>query len=176
VATAAPPARPAAGRPKGPDRATIALLTVAALVAVGGVGFALGHATAPGSAANAAPSGFGGFGGFGGPALASLAPGQTFGPGGFGGGAASISGTVVSVDGPTMTVKEVNGSVVTVDLTSSTGYASETPADQAQVVAGSVVTVQIDTAALAGQTPAPGASRGAEGRILTAAKVLITGP
>ena len=84
---AAPPtplAMPAPGRPKGQDHATLALLAVAALIAVGGVGFALGHATAPGAAANAAPSGRGGFGARG---FASLAPGQTFAPGGFGVGA-----------------------------------------------------------------------------------------
>ena len=48
-------------RPKKQDRTTIALLFIAALVAVGGIGFALGHLTAPATTAAANPSGaFGG--------------------------------------------------------------------------------------------------------------------
>ena len=53
----------ATARPAKQDRTTMMLLLVAALVAVGGIGFALGHLTAPGSSAAANPTGArGGFG------------------------------------------------------------------------------------------------------------------
>src|SRR5450759_4207304 len=73
--------------PKKQDRTTLALLFIAAFVAVGGIGFAFGHLTAPSATAAANPTG-GGRVGFGGcRALPSLAPGQTFDTSQFGGGA-----------------------------------------------------------------------------------------
>jgi hypothetical protein len=165
------PAKPA--RATKPDRATMALLLVAAFVAVGGIGFALGHLTAPtGTGSRAANPTFGrGFGG----ARPSLAPGQTFAPGGgtgsgFG-GVGGVSGTVQSIDGSTMTVQLANGTTVIIDLTGSTTYHSETSASAGDVKVGSSVIVQID--ASAGASPAPGASGG---RTLSAKDVLVTNP
>lgn len=157
-----------------PDRATMALLLIAAFVAVGGIGFALGHLTAPAASSAANPSFGRGFGG----ARPSLAPGQSFAPGdgaglGVVGVSGGVSGTVQSIDGSTMTVQLANGTTVTVDLTGSTTYHSETPASAGDVKVGSSVVVQIDTSALASQTPAPNAS-GA--RTLTAKDVLVTKP
>jgi preprotein translocase subunit YajC len=158
-----------------PDRATMVLLLIAAFVAVGGIGFALGHLTAPATSGAANPSMGRGFGG----ARPSLAPGQSFAPGGgaagsgLGGVSGGVSGTVQSIDGSTMTVQLANGTTVTVDLTGSTTYHSETPASAGDVKVGSSVVVQIDTSALASQTLAPNAS-GA--RTLTAKDVLVTKP
>jgi hypothetical protein len=167
--------RPArSGRQSKPDRATTALLLIAAFVAVGGIGFALGHLTAPGAASAANPSGR-----LGGRNFASLAPGQTFAPGA-GRGVSSVSGgvtgTVQSIDGSTMTVQLANGTSVTIDLTGSTTYHSETSASSGDVKVGSSVVVQIDTSALASQTPAPSASGTLGGRTLTAKDVLVTNP
>ncbi len=174
-------------KPAKQDRTTMALLFVAALVAVGGIGFAAGHLTAPGASAQATFArnrGGGNFPGFGGN-LPTLAPGQTFNPGQFGGGnnpvrlggqGGGVTGTVQSVDGTTMTIQLASGQTVTIDLTGSTTYHSETPATADQVKVGSSVTVQIDTSALASESPNPAASGGLGGRQLSAKDVLIKTP
>jgi hypothetical protein len=172
-------------QPKKQDRTTIALLFIAAFVAVGGIGFALGHLTAPGATAAAVPSGGRlGFGG-GGRAIPSLAPGQTFDTSQFGGGAGArglgavtggVSGTVQSVSGTSITVQLANGTSETIDLSGTTTYHSAAAANATDVKVGTSVTVQIDTTALASETPNPGASGALGGRILTAKDVLITQP
>ncbi len=171
----------AVARPAKQDRTTMILLFIAALVAVGGIGFALGHLTAPSANAAAPTFGRGGFGRH----FPSLAPGQTFNPadvggglgrGGLGGLAGGVSGTVQSIDGSTMTVQLSNGTSVTVDLSGNTTYHGTTPATADQVKVGSSVTVQIDTSALASETPNPSASGALGGRTLTAKDVLITNP
>jgi preprotein translocase subunit YajC len=172
----------AAVRPAKQDRTTMILLFLAALVAVGGIGFALGHLTAP--SANAAAPSFGGRGFGRNGAFPSLAPGQTFNPadaagglgraGGLGG--SGVTGTVQSVDGSTMTIQLSNGTSVTVDLSGSTTYHSTAPASADQVKVGSSVTVQIDTSALASESPNPAASGVLGGRTFTAKDVLITNP
>jgi hypothetical protein len=158
------------------------LLFIAAIVAVGGIGFAVGHVTA-GSTVAANSNGNGrGAGAF---ARASLAPGQTFdlgqfaggrGAGAVGGFASGIAGTVQSIDGTTMTITLANGTTETVDLSGSTTYHNETAGSSSDVKVGSAVTVQIDTSALASQAPNPSASGGLDGRTLTAKDVLITTP
>jgi hypothetical protein len=168
---------------KKQDRTTMALLLVAAFVAVGGIGFAIGHLTGGSSAAAANNPGGGNRGGF---ARATLAPGQTFNVGQFGSGAGGagrlgglgglsggISGTVASIDGSTMTITLANGSTVTVDLSGTTTYHNETTGSSTDVKTGSAVTVQIDTSTLAGASASPGASGG---QTLTAKDVLITTP
>jgi preprotein translocase subunit YajC len=172
--------KPAAGdrpsRATKPDRATMALLLIAAFVAVGGIGFALGHLTAP-AASGAANASFGrGFGG-----RPSLAPGQTLAAGngagrGVVGVSGGVSGTVQSIDGSTMTVQLANGTTVTIDLTGSTTYHSETSASAADVKVGSSVVVQVDTSALASGSPVPGASGAPGARTVTAKDVLVTNP
>jgi hypothetical protein len=156
------------------------LLLVAAFVAIGGVGFALGHLTAPGAAAAANPSG--GLGRFNRGGFPSLAPGQTFNPGQFGGGrgglgglSGDVSGTVQSISGSTMTIQESNGTIVTIDV-SGTAYHSEAAASPSDVKVGSSVTVQIDTNALASETPNPSASGALGGRTLPAKDVIVTNP
>ncbi|MGD0018229.1 MAG: hypothetical protein ABSD62_03165 [Candidatus Limnocylindrales bacterium] len=169
---------------KKQDRTTLALLLVAAFVAVGGIGFAIGHLTGGSSTVAANNPGGRGNGGFVGP---SLAPGQTFDTSQFGGGgsngrgvtglgAGGVSGTVSSVSGSQLTITLANGSTVTVDLSSTTTYHNETAATSSDVKAGSTVTVQIDTSVLAGASPNPSASGGLGGRTLTAKDILITTP
>jgi hypothetical protein len=172
-------------RPAKQDRTTMALLLIAALVAVGGIGFAIGHLTG-GSTAAAANNPAGPAGGRGGFTRPSLAPGQTFNAGQFGAGgglgrglggvSGGVSGTVQSTNGSTLTITLANGTAVTVDLSGTTTYHNETAAASTDVKAGSTVTVQIDTSALAGASPDPSASGGLGGQTLTAKDVLITTP
>lgn len=161
------------------------LLFIAALVAVGGIGFAVGHLTAGSTAAAANGNGAGrGTGGFSRP---SLAPGQTFdtsqfglgngrGNGGVDGFASGVTGTVESINGMTMTIKLASGSTVTIDLSRSTTYHNETAGSSSDVKVGGTVIVQINTSAVASETPNPSASGGLGGRTLTATDVLITAP
>jgi hypothetical protein len=165
-------------QPAKQDRTTIALLLVAAFIAVGGIGFAIGHLTAPAAAAaNGRTGGFAGRGAFG-----SLAPGQTLNPGAFGGRgglgsvAGGVSGTVQSVTSTSITIQEASGATVTIDLDGTTTYHSAAAASPSDVKVGSSVTVQIDTSALASQTPDPNATGALGGRTLTAKDILITNP
>ena len=177
-------------RPAKQDRTTMALLFVAALVAVGGIGFAAGHLTAPGAAAQATfarnrSGGNGAFPGGGNFPGASLAPGQTFNPSQFGGGngfnrglggETAVTGTVQSISPTSMTVQLASGQTVTIDLTGTTTYHGETAATADQVKVGSSVSVQIDTSALASETPNPAASGGLGGRQISAKDVVIQTP
>jgi len=159
------------------------LLLIAALVAVGGISFAVGHLTAGSSAAVANTTGNGrGNGAF---ARPSLAAGQTFDPGQFGGGRVTgglggvtggVTGTVQSIDATTMTIQLANGTTETIDLSGSTTYHNETAGSSSDVKVGGAVIVQIDTSALASEAPIPSASGGLGGRTLTAKDVLITTP
>jgi hypothetical protein len=171
-------------RPAKQDRTTMMLLLIAAFVAIGGIGFAVGHLTAPGAAAAANPSGRGGFGA--GRNFPSLAPGQTLNPGGFGRGgggtgglggvSGGITGTVQSISGTAITIQEANGTSVTIDLSGNTTYHAAAAASPSDVKVGTSVTVQIDTSALASETPNPSASGALGGRTFTAKDVLITNP
>lgn len=182
--TASPqPARQSAKPPAKQDRTTMVLLLVAALVAVGGIGFALGHLTAPSAVAAANPSG--GRAGLGRGAFPSLAPGQTFntsqfgggaGRGGLGGVASGVSGTVQSVTATSITIQEANGTSVTIDTSGNTTYHAAAAASASDVKVGTSVTVQIDTSALASESPNPSATGALGGRTLTAKDVLITQP
>jgi hypothetical protein len=162
----------------------MALLLVAALVAVGGIGFALGHVTAPSAAAAANASGRGGFGRG---AFPSLAPGQTFDVSQFAGGAAAgrgglgtvaggVTGTVQAVSPTSITIQEASGTSVTIDISGNTTYHAAAAASASDVKVGTSVTVQIDTSALASETPDPSATGALGGRTLTAKDVLITQP
>jgi hypothetical protein len=171
-----------AAKPRKQDRTTLALLLAAALVAVGGIGFAAGRFTSPAAASTGNGNGNSAFGrGGAGRNFPSLAPGETLNAGQFGSGnrtgitGGSVTGTVQSVDSSSITLKLSNGSTVTIDLTGSTTYHSETAASADQVQTGGTVTIEIDTSALASETPNPGAS-GQAGRTLTAKDILITTP
>jgi hypothetical protein len=119
------------------------LLGIAVVVAVGGVAFAVGRATAP--APVAATNGRFGNGGFVGGPNASGAPGGGFvGPGGFvGNGGVSIEGTVTAISADSITLKLASGQTVTIPIDAQTTWHQRAAATAADVTSGSTVIVQV---------------------------------
>jgi len=144
------------------------ILVLAAVVAVGGVAFAIGRTTAPVAAAGQRGNGFFGNGNF---PRGSFAPGASGGPGngggfagGFGGGVGfNLSGTVKSVTGDTLTITTANGQTVQFALGSNTTYDTKAPATSADVKAGSKVEVGLDFRPGGRPTASAGASPGSLG-------------
>ena len=158
-----------------------ALLVVAALVAVGGVTFAVGRLTAP-VAAVAAARGNGGAA-FGNGARPSGAPG--FGrQGGLGGafaggsGGLSIRGTVTSVTADTLTITVASGTTVQIPLEASTTYHSQVAGSKTDVQSGKQVIVQLNGLGGGGGAAGPTASPniGASSRIGPAQDVTVVSP
>jgi len=122
------------------------LLGAALVVAVGGVAFAVGRATAPAPASRTFAGGGGnggGGGGFFGP-NASGAPGRGQGFGGIASaGSISIQGTVEAIDGSSITIKTPSGASVTLALSSDTTYHKQAAATSSDVTTGSTVIVQL---------------------------------
>jgi hypothetical protein len=163
------------------------VLGLAALVAVGGIAFAIGRNTAPAATGGNFPGGnfpggnfpnaSGGLGG--GFPGGSFAPNASGGLGGaFGrGGGFNLSGTVESITGDTLTLKTANGQTLEFSLGADTTYSSKTPATAADVKAGSKVEVQLRGIGN-GQPPAggngqPQGSAAPSGPIGTAGSVTI---
>lgn len=162
VAPAAPMVRPKARSSRLLD---VALL-LAGLLAVGGVAFGVGRATAPPAAAADAVGTFRNGGGF--------TPGGSFdpngGPGRFAlGGGLSIDGTVTKVSADSLTLKLASGQEITFTLDSSTTYHQATAAGATDVAVGDSVSVKVKSGGGrvlnnqggdggAGASPAPGAS------------------
>jgi hypothetical protein len=130
-------------KPKGKSGGlTNALLVVAALVAVGGITFAIGRATAPATVASGVSRGLG---------RSGLGPGGSFDPGtlpagadrgGFGNRTTTIAGTVKSLDGSTLVITTSDGTETTIDVSGST-YHAQSPATSADVTAGTEVSVSV---------------------------------
>jgi hypothetical protein len=146
-----PPTSPVPAAPprRGADGTGIlvnVLLGIAVVVAVGGVAFAAGRATAPASAAGNGNGRFGNGGGpfFGGP-NASGAPGTGgfAGNGGFGGGGLSIEGTVTALSADSITIQLASGQSLTIPIDAQTTYHSRQAATAADVTTGSTVQVQL---------------------------------
>ena len=78
------------------------------------------------------------------------------------GGGVLVTGTVDSVSGTTMTLKETNGSTVTVNLASTTTYHAQAAATAADVTTGKQVQVEVQIAGGFGGQGVPGASPGAD--------------
>ena len=139
------------------------VLGLAALVAVGGIAFAIGRNTAPAASGGNFPGG--------------NFPGGNFAPnasGGFGGafgrgGGFNLSGTVESITGETLTLKTANGQTLEFSLGADTTYSSKTPATAADVKAGSKVEVQLQ----GGGNGQPRASAAASGPIGTSGSVTV---
>jgi hypothetical protein len=138
-----------------------ALLLVGALVAIGGVAFAVGRVTAPAAAAAPTAGGFGGAGrgnGEGG-------TGGFGGAGGFGGGAGrgaagvSVTGTVVSINGSSIQLKLANGTTETLNLSSTVTYRDSTTGTAADVAPGATVQISLALGAGAGGPTASGQPR-----------------
>jgi len=122
------------------------LLGVALVVAVGGVAFAAGRATAPAAAATNG-RGFNGNGqAFGGGGLAPNASGAP-GRGGFGGafaaGGLTIEGTVTAVTTDSITLQLTSGQSITIPTDSQTTYHTRAAAKPSDVATGSTVQVQL---------------------------------
>jgi hypothetical protein len=184
VSTPPPPVIVAA---KKGDRTFRILLAVGLLVAVGGVTFAVGRVTAPAAATTRGGFANGGFANGGTGAGGTGTGGTGIGRGtGFGGGVL-VTGTVDSVSGSTMILKEANGSTVTVNLAGTTKYHAQAAATAADVTAGKQVQVQVDIAGAFGGAGLPGASpavdaspaasgTGATTRAVTATDVTLVTP
>jgi len=137
-----PVVRPSSARKISGGAAAVAL---SALVAVGGLGFAIGRVTAPTTTDGFANGRFGnGTGQFpGGGQLPGDGNGGAggIGRGGFGG--FTVSGTVTNVTGDQLTIKTSSGTEVTIPLDSSTAYHSQAAASSTDVTTGSNVQVQV---------------------------------
>ena len=136
-----PPVPVVAVAPRAKSGGILNLLLIgAAVVAVGGVAFAIGRSTAP---ANAFPRvGITD----GGPAIGpggSFAPGAD-GPRGFAlGGGPSMDGTVTAVDADSLTLTLANGDEVTFKLDDATTYREATDASATDVAVGDDVSVKV---------------------------------
>lgn len=162
--TVSTPPPPVIAPAKKADRTFTILLAVGLLIAVGGVTFAVGRITAPAAAATTRGNGGFGNGGFpaGGTGAAGAGAGAAgLGRGGFGGGVL-VTGTVDSISGTTMTLKEANGSTVTVNLAGTTTYHAQAAATSADVTTGKQVQVEVQIAGGFGGQGVPGASPGAD--------------
>jgi hypothetical protein len=120
------------------------LLGVAAVLAVGGVAFAIGRSTAPAASfpTGAFPDG-----------AVIARPNGSFDPGGAGGGPAgpgflgaggglTMEGTVSAIDADSITVTLGSGEEMTFDLDDGTTYHDATETDAAAVAVGDQVAVQ----------------------------------
>jgi hypothetical protein len=127
------------------SRAINVLLGLAVVVAIGGVAFAVGRATAPAtSQAGAFPrdgqffTGGNENGGNGG-------NGPTRGgPGAFAAGGLTVEGTVTAVSADSMTIKTANGQEITVSTNGDTTYHQQEAATANDVTTGSNVLVRLD--------------------------------
>ncbi|HEX7951215.1 MAG TPA: hypothetical protein VF494_12760 [Candidatus Limnocylindrales bacterium] len=150
------------------------ILVVAAVVAVGGVAFAIGRSTAPVAAASARGNGLFGNGNF---PRGSFAPdasgarGDGFLGGLRGGGGFSLSGTVQSVTGDTLTITTADGRTLEFTLGAGTTYSTRAPATAAEVKPGSKVEVQLQLGN--GNAFRPNASGAPSGPVGTAGNVTI---
>ena len=138
------PLPPATVRPRRSSSRILDLaLILAAALAIGGVAFGVGRATAPSVAAANGPGTFRGANGF--RPDGSFDPNAAPGRGGaFAlGGGLSIDGTVTAVSGSAITVKLGDGREVTFTLDASTAYHQSTPASASDVAVGDDVSVKL---------------------------------
>ena len=122
-------------------------LALAAVLAIGGVAFAVGRATAPAPAQ--AARGFNGNGGFfrnGGSFDPNAGGGNGGGPRfefGGGGGALAVDGTVTAVSADSITIKRADGQEVTFSLSGTTSYHQATTGAASDVAVGDDVSVKV---------------------------------
>ncbi len=149
-----------AEKPKGSGaRVLNVVLGVALVVAIGGLAFAVGRMTAPGSANAAGPFGNGQV-----PNFSGNGNGGGQGQGGFvGAGGLNLTGNVTAVSPDSITI-DVGGRSVTIPLDASTTYQKASTASQSDVTVGSSVTVALDgRLGFRGPNASPGASGGSSG-------------
>ena len=166
----AAPVEPVALAPRARSRSLLDLLLVgAAILAVGGVAFAIGRSTAPAGA-------FPGVGGLGGGPIVrfegSFDP-DAGGPGGVAlGGGLAIDGSVTAIDADSVTITLDDGQEMTFALDAETTYREATDATPADVAVGDDVSVKV---AGAGQIRnGNGGDGGAAPPELTAGEVTVS--
>jgi hypothetical protein len=139
------------------------LLAVAALIAVGGVTFAVGRLTAPAAATTRGPGTGAGNGAFPG----GQGGGRQGGLGGlFGAGGLTVRGTVTATTTSGITIRLANGTTITIPTDGSTTYHRQAAASSGDVATGTEVVVELAVGqggqGAAGQgpnaSPSPGAS------------------
>jgi hypothetical protein len=134
------------------SRALNAVLAFAAVVAIGGIAFAIGRTTAPVAAADPRGAFPGGF------PNGSFAPDASGIPGGFPGGGlgrgAALTGTVESLTPDLLTITTDTGETIQISLDTDTGYHAKSDATSADVEVGSTVDVEVDFGAGPGQANA----------------------
>jgi hypothetical protein len=138
------PLPPATVRPRrSSSRVLDMALILAAALAIGGVAFGVGRATAPAVSAANGTGTFRGANGF--RPDGSFDPNAAPGRGGaFAlGGGLSIDGTVMAVSGSAITVKLSDGREVTFTLDASTAYHRSTAATASDVAVGDDVSVKL---------------------------------
>jgi hypothetical protein len=153
------------------------LLAVAALIAVGGVTFAVGRLTAPAAAATTRGPGGGGNGAFPG----GQGVGRQGGLGGLlGGGGLTIRGTVTATSPSGITIRLASGTTITIPTDSSTTYHRQTAASSGDVTTGNDVLVELAGGqggqGAAGQGPNASPSPGVSPRLGPARDVTIVAP
>jgi hypothetical protein len=158
-------------RPRRSSSVTV-LLAVSALIAVGGIGFAVGRVATPVGTGTTGQNANGGqFGPNASGIPGNLGSFRPDGSGGFGSGMTSISGTLVSVSADSFTVKLASGETVTIATGSSTTYHNQTSGLSTDLATGETVTVQTSSAST-GSNASSSSSPGTGTR--TATDVTIT--
>jgi hypothetical protein len=139
------PVAPVVRPRRSSSRLLDAALLLAGLLAVGGVAFGVGRATAPVAAAANGTGTFRNGGGTGFRPNGSFDPNAAPGRGGaFAlGGGLSIDGTVKSVTADSLTLTLANGQDVTFSLDSSTTYHQATTGSASDVAVGNAVSVKV---------------------------------
>jgi hypothetical protein len=150
--TAAPAAVVNPRRPS--NRLLDAALVFAALLAIVGVAFGVGRATAPAAAFSGGPVGF--------PGGRFQTSDGSFDPNsgprfGFG-GAPTIDGTVTAIDGDAITLKLADGSERTFTLDSATTYHRASDASASDVTVGDDVSVKVKGGARVAPSADPSAA------------------
>jgi len=144
------PPRVAMPRPSHRTRLAVNVVLAAALaILFGGIAFAAGRATAPGTGASANDSGTGLLpGGFQPDGADGQLPG---GPGGNGAGqlgpeagGMSIRGTVQALDADSITIELATGTTVTIAIDQATDYHRQADASASDVSTGTTVIVELD--------------------------------
>jgi hypothetical protein len=176
---AAPRTVPAGRRHGGARRMNSSglLLAISALIALGGIGFAVGRATSSGRTGTDQSNVSANDGQFGGGPNASGAPGDLGGAARVGTlGATTLSGTVVSASADSITLKLANGQTVQVATGTSTTYHGQSSAANTDVTTGASVTIQTTAGAAASSSAGTnaGASPGITNGTRTATDVTIT--
>ena len=138
AAAYAPP--PAPAKPKG-SRLVNGLLVVAAVVAIGGLAFAVGRMTAPATATTGTTGQNLGLGTDRFP-TASGVPGG-FGFRGTGGGAVTLQGTVSAISADSITLTTTAGTSVVVPTDTTTTYHAQADATRSGVAVGTTVKVEL---------------------------------